>query len=178
MTTLRLITPPIVEPVSMATIKSYLRIDHDDDDAMLSLLISAARETGEELSHRAFITQTLEMTVDAFPDDDVLRIMRPRLSSVTSVKYKDDAGVEATWTDYVVDTNSEPGRILFNSLPSASLQETGAVTVRYVAGYGSSEASVPDSIKKAILALVSFWYENREITYVPVEIRKAFVAAR
>jgi uncharacterized phiE125 gp8 family phage protein len=94
------------------------------------------------------------------------------------VKYLNDAAVEATWTDYTVDTKSEPGKIILHSLPSAALLESGAITVRFVAGYGNADTDVPDRIKQAILQLVAYWYESRAIGDVPKGIRDQFIGER
>ncbi len=177
--TIRLITAPTVEPVSVATAKSFLRIDGTEDDALLAILIAAARGKGEQIARRAFITQTLEMTVDAWPADRMLKVMRPPLLSITSVKYLDEDAVEATWMDYLVDTKSEPGRIIFNSLPDVTLLEAGGITVRFTAGYGANDTAVPQVIKQAVLLLVAYWYETREAgESVPDGIRKMFVSER
>jgi uncharacterized phiE125 gp8 family phage protein len=175
---LRLITAPAVEPVSLATAKSFLRVDGSDDDALITSLIKAAREKGEELSRRAFITQTWDMTVNCWPVNHVLNLYRPPLLSVTHVKYTDRVGAEATWTDYRVDIKSEPGTVIFDSLPGVSLQETGGITVRFVAGYGAAESNVPEWIKSTIQSLVAYWFENRESHDVPANIKSAFIGER
>src|SRR5512144_89546 len=105
--TLRLITPPTVEPVSVETAKLFLRVDGNDEDALIASLVKGARETGEELARRAFLTQTLEMVMDDWPPRFVLALMRPPLQSIISVKHYDENNVEATWTDYTVDARSE-----------------------------------------------------------------------
>lgn len=175
---LRLITAPVVEPVSLAAAKSYLRVDASDDDVLIASLIKAAREKGEELSRRAFITQTWEMTVDSWPSNRMLTLFRPRLQSVTYVKYTDRLSVESAWADFRVNIKSEPGTIIFDSLPGGSLQENGGITVRFVAGYGSADTNVPEQIKQMVLALVAYWYENRESQNVPADIKRAFMAER
>ena len=175
---LHLITPPTGEPVSLETAKAYLRVDGTDEDATIALLLSAARERGETLARRAFISQTWELTTHCFPSDLRLQLYRPPLISVTSVKYRDINNVEYSWTDYVLDTNSEPGVIIFKTLPGATLQRSGAVTVRYVAGYGDVETAVPERLKLNILALTAYWFENREAQDVPPPIKKAFMAER
>lgn len=178
MTSLRTITPPAAEPVSLETVKEHLRIDLDAEDALLESYLASARDKGEQLARRAFITQTLEMIVDTFPQDGILKVMRPPLQSVTSVKYYDSDNVQHTWTDYIVDADSEPGRIIFNTLPGDALRESGAVVVRFVAGYGATGDDVPGSLKQTILQLVGHWYEHRESMSVPVEIRQAFMDER
>lgn len=185
MTSLRTITPPAAEPVSLETVKEHLRIDLDAEDALLETYLAAAREDGEELSRRAFITQTLEMIVDTWPQDGILTVLRPPLQSVTSVKYYDSDNVQHTWTDYIVDADSEPGRIIFNTLPGDALRESGAIVVRFVAGYGDASEDVPNRIRRAILMLVGHYYENREavnvgniVTVMPLSSKNAFLAER
>lgn len=178
MTSLRVITPPAVEPVSLETAKAFLRVDTTDEDTLITALVKGARETGEELARRAFITQTLEMVIDDWPPDFTLALLRPPLQSVTSVKYYDEDGVEATWTDYVVDARSQPGRIHFNSTPGTTLLETGGIVVRYVAGYGAAATDVPQRIIEAIKSLVAYRYENRWSVEVPKEIKEIFTGER
>jgi uncharacterized phiE125 gp8 family phage protein len=38
-----LLVPPSAEPWSVAEAKDFLRIEHDDDDAVIAALIAAAR---------------------------------------------------------------------------------------------------------------------------------------
>lgn len=175
---LRLITAPAAEPVTVATAKSFLRVDGTDDDTLITSLIKGAREKGEELSRRAFITQTWDLTIDCWPNDFLLKIYRPPLQSITSVKYLDSSNVERTWTDYIADIRNEPGVIIFKSLPSDALLQSGAITVRFAAGYGSAGSAVPERINQAILSLVAYWYEHRETHEVPMDIKKSFIAER
>ena len=177
MTSLRVITPPAVEPVSLETAKSFLRVDVTDEDALIAGLAKGARATGEGLARRAFVTQTLEMIIDDWPPKFILGLMRPPLQSVVSVKYYDEANVEATWTDYTVNARGEPGKLHFNSTPGTTLLESGGIVVRYVAGYGT-DADVPQQLKDAILALTAFRYENHESSVVPKEIKDAFIGER
>jgi uncharacterized phiE125 gp8 family phage protein len=171
---LRVITPPAAEPVSIETVKQHLRIDHDLEDFLLTAYIKAAREQAEELTRRALITQTLEQSFNAFPADGILPLWRPPLQSVTSVTYYDSLNASSVWTDYFTDINSEPGVIQFKTMPGAALRASGGVVVRFVAGYGTAGANVPERINQSILQLIGHWYENREGMNVPDAIRTAF----
>lgn len=175
---LRLITVPTVEPVSLETAKLFLRVDGTAEDSAITSLIVGARELCEEISRRAFITQTWEMIFNDWPRDLRIKLYRPALQSVTSVKYLDRNNVEHTWTDYVVDNRSEPSLILFSSLPSSSLLASGAITVRFVAGYGSSADNVPQRIKDAILGIIAYRYENRDAPGAPAYVRAAMMNER
>jgi uncharacterized phiE125 gp8 family phage protein len=161
---LKLITAPAEEPVTLAEAKLHLRVDHTADDALITALIAAAREFAEHQTERAFVTQTWELALDAFPAD-VFKLPRAPLASVTSIKYDDAAGAEQTLSAaaYYVDTHSVPGEIVpayGTSWPDA-LAAANAVRVRYVAGYGGA-AAVPAGIKQWMLVRIGSLYQRRE----------------
>lgn len=169
---LKLATGPAVEPVLVSEAKLHLRIDHASEDTMIGTLITLAREAVEQMTDTALINQTWDYFLDGFWDDE-LRIPLYPLSSVLSVKYKNSVGTEETLaaTNYVVDTASRPGRILWSSsavVPAVELYRVNAVTVRFTAGFGSSGASVPVRFRQAILLLVGHYYENREAVFAGV----------
>ena len=159
------VTPPAIEPVTLAEAKLYLRIDVDDDDALVTDLIQAARESVESFLGRRIIEATLDLFMDRFPQTIVVPF--PRLQSVVSINYFDTAGVSTLLpaADYLVDTSSEPGRI--TPSPDALIWpvpevRTRAVTVQFVTGYGTSVDDVPSGVKTAIKLMVADMYEHRE----------------
>ena len=58
---------PAVEPISLTTAKLHLNIESTDWDTLITGLITAARVACEEYTRRSFITQTWQLTLDAFP---------------------------------------------------------------------------------------------------------------
>ncbi|GMA52064.1 hypothetical protein GCM10025857_34210 [Alicyclobacillus contaminans] len=185
---LRVFTQPTTEPVTLDEAKLYLRVDGSDEDTLINALIATAREYCESFQNRAYITQTLELTLDQFPGyltgphsswmhegyrtrhhrrhHAEIRLPRPPIQSVESVTYTDDTGTTTTLDPetYIVDTDSEPGRIVPASgqcWPCVRLQPINGVRIRYVAGYGDTNA-VPNRVKQAIQLLVGHWYLNRE----------------
>jgi uncharacterized phiE125 gp8 family phage protein len=56
--------------------------------------------------------------------------------------------------------------------------EEGAITVRFIAGYGDTADQVPERIKQAILMLAGHWYETRDMGGVPGEIKAMFIGER
>ncbi|GEO27030.1 hypothetical protein AAC03nite_28150 [Alicyclobacillus acidoterrestris] len=188
---LRVVTQPASEPITLDETKLYLRVDTDADDAMITALIVAAREYCQAYQNRAYITQTLELTMDHFPGHrhfvDVwyqgmysahrhqrhhneIKLLMPPIQSVESISYTDHTGSTTTLdpSAYVVDIDSEPGRVVpayGSPWPIVQLQPVNGVRVRYVAGYGGADA-VPKSVKQAMQMLVAHWYENREAVIV------------
>jgi uncharacterized phiE125 gp8 family phage protein len=163
---LKLITAPAAEPVSASEAKSHMRVDTTADDTYIGTLITVARQNVENHLRRALINQTWELVLDEFPAG-VFRLPKPPLVSVTSIKYTDEDAVEATFSsaNYLVDTDTEPGRVVLKngvSWPAVTLKEAGAVRVRYVAGYGAAGSNVPQAIRQAILLVIGSLYENRE----------------
>lgn len=164
---LEVATPPAVEPVSLPEAKDHLRVSISDDDTLISGLIVGARRWCEGFRNESFITQTLELTLDEWPDDGVIELPRGPVQSVTSVEYTDEDGNTSTFaaSNYVVSTASNPGRLALKrsaSWPSDTLQELEAIKVTYPAGYGDSADDVPEEVKSAIKLLVGHLYENRE----------------
>lgn len=161
-----LYTPPGDEPVSVSEIKTHCRISHDYEDDLIESLGKAARKHIEDtMLWRQLMPATYKLFFEYFPSQEIYLPMPP-LVSVTSVKYLDSAGVQQTLSssNYIVDTNSEPGRITpsySNVWPSVGRVQANAVEITYAAGYASA-ADVPTSFKQAILMLAAHWYEHRE----------------
>ncbi len=58
-----ILTPVSVEPVDLATMKSFLRVDYSDEDTLISSLITQAREYAEEITRRALAPQVIRATI-------------------------------------------------------------------------------------------------------------------
>jgi uncharacterized phiE125 gp8 family phage protein len=159
---LRLTTPPVSEPVTLAEAKAHLRLETTADDATVVADILAARQHVEQVCWRGLVTQTWEAVLDAFPGD-VIELPQGHLVSIASVKYIDTAGAEQTLatTEYEADTSSVPGnlRLAYDKSWPDTRTQWNAVVVRYVVGW--PVADVPQPIKSAILLLVSQLYEHR-----------------
>lgn len=163
-----LVTAPAVEPITTTEAKLHLRVDVAADDTLIDRLIEAARQTIEQHLGRALITQTWDYVIDAPPCGDApLLVPRVPLLGVTSITSYSTANVGTVFSSskYLVDTASEPGRIVLNNgfdWPDDDLREANAIIVRYTAGYGSAPGAVPAALKHAMLLLMGHWYTHRE----------------
>lgn len=169
--TLRVATPPKVEPVSLAEAKRHCRVDTDDDNGYIATLITAAREWVEQYLDRAVITQQLVMTMESLGEE--IYLPRPPMATgdaytAVSVTYTAPGGGTATLSSaaYRVSRYETPGEItpIYGTSFPANLEDENAVTVTWWAGYGDDGSKVPAAIRHAILMLVSHWYETRGAT--------------
>lgn len=172
---LLLVTAPAIEPVTLQQVKDNMRVDIADDDSVIEPKIRTARELAETFTNRAFLTQTWDLFLDAFPSSsNAICLPKPPLQSVTSVKYVDENGVQQTWanTNYTVDIAKEGGQIFpnYNVVYPTTRLERNAVEIRFIAGYGSNAQDVPEAIKDAIMMQVGHLYNNRESTAVGVQV--------
>ena len=162
---LTLTTAPAAEPVTLVEAKAHLKVEVDADDTLISALVEAARQHAERFLNRQLVTATWKLTLDRWPEGTTVRLPRPPLSTITSVKYIDTAGDQQTLdaASYTVDAESEPGRVVpaYGVSWPAVRSIINAIEISYTAGYGDADA-VPQAIKQAILFLVGHWYEHRE----------------
>ena len=171
MKTLKIITAATTEPLSLAEAKNHLRVLTNDEDALISVLITAARQWCENFTGRALASQIFEYILDDFPEEDEKIILpMPPLETVDSIKYKDFEETETEWNavNYIVDDESIPARIALaygKYFPSYTPYPVNSVRIRFTAGYkegGDPHLEMPEQINSAIKLLIGHLFENRE----------------
>jgi uncharacterized phiE125 gp8 family phage protein len=156
--------PPAVEPIDRDDIgKLALKLEAGTtEDLLLNIWIQAAREKIEERTGLSLITQTRVMKLDYFPRCGHIELLYgPVQTVVVTYQDEDDTTQTLSSSDYWLDTHG-PGTITIkNSWPSTK-DRPAAVTITYVAGYGSGATSVPAALKSAVLMRFAHLYENRQ----------------
>ena len=162
------ITPPAVEPVSLAAAKSQCRIDTDADNDYVQNLISVARHYVEDTLDITLCTTVWETRYDLFPIWAIILPRPPMAAGSVTVTYRNGDGTTGTLSsaaaDFQVDTNVIPGRIYpqwARAWPPTRGDEN-SVVVRYSSGYGADGTSVPPVAKHLILLLVAHLFESRQ----------------
>lgn len=170
----RVVTPP--EPViSLEKAKAHLRVESEDDDALITDLIEAATahiDGPDGWLGRALGRQSLELTLDDFRGDGcgVIRLPYPPLLEVELVNYVDPDGTEWTMgsTLYTV-VGAHAVRPAAGEAWPAVRSFPDSVKIIYAAGYplGDGEGAgsvIPAPIRSALLLMIGDLYANRETT--------------
>lgn len=150
------------EPATLLDVKAALRIEDDDDDAMLERHIATARARVESYTGTRLITQTLTLRTDDWADLENLPVAP--LSSVTGITYVDFDGATQTLATTVYEARLyglEPSVVLKYNQTWPTIRVGSQVTVTAVAGYGAASATPPE-IFQAICLLVGDFYSFRE----------------
>lgn len=161
---LLLVTPATAPLITKDEAKAHLRVEHEDEDALITALCDTAAaliEGRHGFTRRAAGVQTWELRLDDFPFCRGFELPLPPLVSVDFIKYNDANGVEQTFATDQYDVNPRGllGLVWLKSAaswPTTSL-ERGAVTVRFKAGYDAP----PAPLKQAALLTVAALYSGR-----------------
>jgi len=163
-----IVTEPSREPLTVDNAKDYLRIDEsfNDDNAMILMHIAAARERFQEATGQVLVPTEFQAAFDNWPDDNVIRLFKVPLLSVTGITYYDTQGNEQTLSadDLHIDAVSKPARLVpvAGRWPSVD-GRPGGIKLRFTSGY--ADGKVPKFIKHALLLMVGHFYDNRtEVT--------------
>ena len=159
-----IVNPPTVEPLTLAETKRWLRVDHTDDDALISNLIKAARERIEARTGRAILAQTWRISLDRWPGDGRVTLPVLPILSVAAVRVYDAAGAASVLasTLYAIEPGSEPPVLVVTSPPVPG-RARGGIEIDVVAGYGVIASDCPEPLRLALRHLVTQAYTARGI---------------
>jgi|ERR1017187_4216174 hypothetical protein len=176
-----------VEPLTLTEVKNFLKVDVTDttDDALISGLITAARQRAETITGRSLITSQWTYYLNSFPynwqlntgparntlnrfvnwwdENQAIRIPKAPLQEIVSVQYLPSTTsigyVTLDPSQYLVDTASNPGTLypVANYYWPFSWSIRNAVKIVFIAGY----TEVPEVIRTAMRLLICDWYEQR-----------------
>lgn len=143
----------IALPVSLDEAKSFMRVNHNDDNAYIDSLIKAMAWRIEDRAEISLGTQSY-LAEWSYVYDHV-RLPRPPFLSVTSVLRYDENGnsYAVTPSEYVIEGLTQ-ATIRFKTIKACRIR------VEYASGYGAS-ANIPQDLKQYILQLVFTEYKER-----------------
>lgn len=169
------VTAPAAKPVTVAELKSQLRVSHSEDDTLIGSYLDAAigrLDAHAGILGRCIVTQTWRQDYECWPSKGLFRLPFCDVATITSVKYSDTADVEQTVDAglYQLHQDAHSSFVWLRSAftcPSLYDDRVDPVRITFDVGFGAA-AAVPDAIKHAIKLMVADFYENREDTAVGV----------
>lgn len=183
------VTPPAVEPVTLAQAKVQCRIDTDAENEYIQTLITVARQYVEDTLDVTLCTTVWEARYDLFPIWAIVLPRSPMAAGNVTVTHRYGDGTYGSMTSdaghFQVDTNVIPGRIypLWARSWPATRGDENSVTVRFTAGYGADGTNVPAVAKHLILLLTAHLFESRQpavvgsVTSVPYTFETLLAAS-
>jgi len=160
------VTGPTFEPVTIYQAKKQCEIAESDvaHDEHLTDLIVSAREELEQDTGICFATRTLKTYMESI--EDGTRLQTRPVTSITSLKYYDTTNTQQTLatTYYGFDIGKRQIRLKYNQSWPVYTPRWDAWEITYVCGY-ASEALIPQLAKAAILMLVGYRFENRDMIH-------------
>ncbi len=178
-----LLTPPASQPLTLTDAKAIIRTDDDssDHDALLTRLISVARQRVEQDTRRRLALQTWLYGCGYWPREPYILLPQAPVQHIVSIEYSvlhtptpldaaatpDDPAetgyipLPYTTAGYMLDQQNssyhalrlQPGV----TWPAEPLDWYG-LRIIYVCGY----ATPPEPLVEAMGALIAYWYDNPE----------------
>lgn len=182
--TLRVVTPPAQEQITVDEAALHLRLDAYGSPAdypertWLEAAIAASREVIEWQTGLTLAPQELEVTMRAWPIDCMVQpgvsLLTGPVLGVTSITYVDGVTIPDPVLDpllYQADTYSMPGYVYpaYNQSWPTAQPSVNSIRIRFTAGYSlptdsPQDAPLPKSLRAAMLLTLGHLYENREAT--------------
>lgn len=168
--TIKDLTPPAMEPLDLAYAKTFLRVDHDDEDTLIGDMIIAARMHIEKMISASLIRRRQVYTTSALSDSG-LYINHGPVETVHAVKAIDSRGetFEIALSDVDIDLRAIPSRLSLRAPLRWKDFGTNArhVEVEIDAGYGPEADDIPMPLRQAVMLLLAQNYQHREADNQP-----------
>jgi uncharacterized phiE125 gp8 family phage protein len=158
-----LVTGPTVEPLSLAECKKHLEIASSDTnhDAQLTSLIAEARQQWEHDTDSVLCYQYWRIRVKSWSDRFALP-KRP-IQSITSIAYYDGNNTLQTLSTSLYQLHINEVRLAYQATLPTTNDRWDAWTITYRCGYSQDATLVPAIAKRAMLLLVGYYFENRDM---------------
>lgn len=153
---------PAVAPVTLADAKAHMRVTHDGEDTLIGELVKTAARFLTEDTGLALIDQGWRVSLSAPPSGPVALPRHP-VASIIAVTVYDGEGAPVTLDGgaYRLDLRRRPATLAFE--PGGIPARANGIDIDFRAGFGGTGVEVPDTLRRAVLALVAHWYEFRAV---------------
>ncbi|WOI53993.1 phage head-tail connector protein [Parvularcula sp. LCG005] len=167
------VTPPATLPIPLDALKAALRIDRDDEDALLDHVQRTAVTVIERRLDRALLRQSWSLSVQALPQGPLA--LRPgQVVSIDSVEATYGAATPFTLREDAIKKRLGDDAWVCVELPYTQGTDTfSSLTISFSAG-AEDAGALPADLLHAVYLLSAHYYEERELfrrdRYVPVPL--------
>jgi len=144
----------ITEPIALADVKLYSKIDYSEEDTLITSLITAVRERLEEFTGRSFVAKTIEAYWDYLPSE--VRLPYPEHDTITEVQINGE--VSTAYAQMGLN------RLVVKPESIVTLG-TEVVNPSLYVKY-TTLGTCPEAVKIEMLRLIDEKYRNRGNTFV------------
>ena len=151
----RRLDAPTSEPVTLAQVKSFLRIEHTAEDSLLQTLIKAARETAENVLNRSFLSQSFVLkSLHSFPSE--VKLLFPPVTALVSLKRYSDVGeaIDLPLALLTLDADGE-------TLRTHEQIDGERIELTYQAAMVPNATALPAALQMALLQHIAQLYSLR-----------------
>lgn len=160
----QLISIAVQLPVLLSEVKDFLKISHQDEDALITSYIRAATGACESFIGRKLIKQQWQLTLNNW-GKGIIEIPLSPILSVDKIEYW-NGGVfqEITATNYLLDSVSYQARIL----PQTGYQwpdptrDVAGIRITVSAGFGEGQNDIPHDIRQGLLHWIAAAFDAEE----------------
>lgn len=157
-----LVDGPAVEPVTLPEMRAWLRLDHADENGLITALIRSARLTVEAALRRILVETRFRLLLDRWPGGGLVRLPVSPLIAVERVSVLDRAGAAQDLSPeaYELASLDPPHLAVAAGAPAPGRRRRG-IEVIVTAGYGPAAEDVPEPLRQAVRLLAAHWFEHR-----------------
>jgi uncharacterized phiE125 gp8 family phage protein len=173
----RLVTDATVEPVSVADLMAFIKVDLDPNDGVLLSLIKAARRTVERVTSISLIDQNFVAVCDSSETTtNEIKINKRPFKTITQIQSRSVEGslsvVDAS--SYYLEVSDYYSRVIKKGGLNWGASE---IEISFTCGFGASSSFVPDDLILCVKMLAAHWHEHREpviegnISQIPLHVQ-------
>lgn len=161
----QLISIAVQLPILLSEVRDFLKISHQEEDAILTSHIRAATSACESFTGRKLIRQQWQLTLNNWGEGAIQIPLSPILT-VDKIEYWNmNIFQEISETNYLLDNTSYQAKIL----PQPTFQwpdparDVAAIRITVSAGFGEGQNDVPHDIRQGILHWIAVVYDGNGI---------------
>lgn len=148
--------------VNLAELRDYLKVCHNEEDALLVSYIRAATETCEGFLGRKLMAQQWQLTLNEWEGNYIQIPLTPLLSVDQVEVWTTDQFQDVVPENYILDQSCYLPRLVRAkevSWPDPT-REVEGIKITVTAGFGTSQNDVPHDIRLGLLHWIASVYDG------------------